>query len=102
MTLSRSLRLYLFLATLLFAANSLAQPTLILPPGALNTTTTPSATVNPIVKADNSNLDTAEQYLTVTFGGVPAGQSISNGTYLGWCPDLFDILRTNENYTLYS
>ena len=73
-------------------------PILNLPSGALTATSSPGVVVTGI-----DTLTTVE--FSDLFSGVPGGDSIANGTYLGWCPDYFgDFTQNNSStrYTLYS
>jgi hypothetical protein len=77
----------------------LAQPSLVLPAGAIPpcpTSGTPSA---PCVTLAPSLYP---GYFTVTFQGIPSGYSIINGTYVGWCADLFGPFHPTQSYVLFS
>ena len=75
-----------------------AQPLLNLPAGPLTKFTTPGVTVT-----DTNTVPAT--FFTVTFHGTPPGLSITNASYLGWCPDFFGDFSLNGSstpYTLYS
>src|ERR1700752_3580252 len=72
-----------------------AQPALILPPGSLSPTTTPS--LNAVAFPG-----TPDWLFSVTFSGVPAGESITNRAYQAWCVDVFgDFNPASYTYALY-
>ncbi len=73
-------------------------PTMFLPPGALNQSSTPT---NVTVTLSSSYSSTYVQFFA-SFSGVPSGYSISSGTYLGWCADPFADFVANPPYTLIS
>ena len=58
-----------------------AQPTLTWPPGSLSPSTVPSLNVVAFP-------GTPDWLFSVTFAGVPAGESITNRAYQAWCVDV--------------
>ena len=85
----------LMLAGLSLPVAAQVPPTLLLPGGALNQTSTPGVTVV------NINTATVTQ-TTATFHSIPSGYAISNRAYNGWCVDPFSDFASNPPYQLIS
>jgi hypothetical protein len=81
------------------ATSASAQPTLHLPAGQFPPCPLSGAPTSPCVTVTPT---TTPAYFAITFGGLPAGLSITNRTYLGWCADLFGDFSETETYTLFN
>lgn len=58
----------------------------------------------PISNVTMSVVDGTDSYFLTTLSGIPSGEDLSDGTYLGWCVETSDELPRSTNYivTLYS
>lgn len=81
------------------AAPAFAQPPLTLPAGALPPCPTSGSITGPCMTVTPTLYPA---YFNVTFKGLPSGYNISNGTYLGWCADLYGDFNPSQSYVLYS
>lgn len=83
-----------------YARKSIAITIVLMLSGILITT----ALAYPISNVTMNVVDGTDSYFLTTLSGIPAGEDISDGTYLGWCVDTSHVMprSTNLIVTLYS